>query len=184
MNAADFTTCAYCPRLCRHVCPVAVGTGFESATPSAMMSAALLAAEGARPLAYAEEAAAACLGCGACTAHCKHHRPVSDLLAALRPAPTEPPPAPGATVPGVPEGVVAFVTCGGPAAPGPDQLACCGRREGFAARAPEAARLVAEENVRRLAGRPFACADDACADWLVAHGATRWTPPTDPSRSS
>ena len=33
----DFESCAFCPKLCRHVCPVAVGTGREAATPTAMI---------------------------------------------------------------------------------------------------------------------------------------------------
>ena len=84
MRGADFTTCAYCPRLCRHVCPVAVATAREAATPSAMMTAALLVAEGHRDAAYAREAASLCLDCGACSAHCKLHVPVADRLLPLR----------------------------------------------------------------------------------------------------
>ena len=33
MKRADYETCAYCPKLCRHVCPVwdCVGTGLVDA---------------------------------------------------------------------------------------------------------------------------------------------------------
>ena len=34
MAAVPTTPCAFCPRLCRHVCPVAVATGMEAAVPS------------------------------------------------------------------------------------------------------------------------------------------------------
>jgi ferredoxin len=52
----------------------------------------------------------------------------------------------------------------------PGQLACCGRREGFAEREPLAARAVAEANVEVFAGLRVACADASCAAWLRAHG--------------
>ncbi len=66
-----------------------------------------------------------------------------------------------------------FLTCF--ETPGPDgvpgQLACCGRREGFSVREPDAARDVALANVRALGDAIVACADEACAAWLRAHGA-------------
>ncbi|MFN7143596.1 MAG: 4Fe-4S dicluster domain-containing protein [Myxococcota bacterium] len=253
MNAADFTTCAYCPRLCRHECPVAVATGLEASTPTAMMTAPLLAERGDFTPADALAGTSLCLGCGACTAHCKLHVPVPARLAAFR-APHLPAPAAAALAPisgtarivcvltgedwsaawsarvgapvatlrtadelghtawrhgalavpaevarhlagreivttsgaveavaraaGVPVTRVpppiaprAFVTCHDGPRTSPDQLACCGRREAFAEREPAAAHAVAEENVRRFAGRTFGCADEGCAAWLRAHGA-------------
>jgi ferredoxin len=77
-------TCAYCPRLCRHVCPVAVATGREAATATSMATAALLVQRGAQPAGLAHEAASLCLGCGACTTHCAVHSPVADLLRPFR----------------------------------------------------------------------------------------------------
>src|SRR5687768_1916480 len=84
MNQADFTTCAYCPRLCRHVCPVAVATGMESATPTSMMTVPLLHERGALLQPDALAGTSLCLGCGACTAHCKVHIPVSERLTRWR----------------------------------------------------------------------------------------------------
>lgn len=85
----DPSTCAWCPRLCRHVCPVAVATGLESATPTALQTLLLLASEGRVEPAQAAEAAELCNGCGACTTFCKHHVPVADAMRAVR----GPPPA-------------------------------------------------------------------------------------------
>ncbi len=254
MREALFTTCAYCPRLCRHVCPVAVATGLEGATAAAMMAAPLLLSQGVFTPADALAGTSLCLDCGACTDHCKVHVPVAERLAAWR-RPYLPAPAPaslaaieghatpvcvltGATdwsplwearsgtraatlhtpdalghtawrrgalgvleavaahlrgreiVTGsgaveavaraagltvhrleIPSGEARFRTCHEVAAPGPTQLACCGRRDAFADREPDAARLVAEENVRLFAGNPVACADEECAAWLAAHGA-------------
>lgn len=259
MNPSDFTTCAYCPRLCRHVCPVAVGTGFESATPSSMMAVPLLVARGALDAADALVGTSLCLGCGACTAHCKVHVPVSNCLTAWRDVevPAHEPlaavvgtalhvciltddrdwSAPWAAVaaravsvlrtrdslghaswkrgnPNVlaavaahlagrelvtgsgaveqvavaaglrvhrlpmPPAAAVFHTCHAGPRPGPSQLACCGRREGFAAREPDAARAVALENVRLLGDASTTCVDDECACWLREHGA-RIMGPTD-----
>lgn len=252
---ADFSTCAYCPRLCRHVCPVTVATAREAATPSAMMTAGMLFVEGHRDGAYAGEAASLCLGCGACTAHCKVHVPVADHLRPLRAdrqitsatvsaaslviegaaatvcvwtdrdwsaawaRRTERDVARVQTVdelsyvawrqgdPGVVQAVAQvfagrsavtasaavaavliaagvpverlrpraavreFHCCHDDPSAGAGQLACCGRREGFAEREPEAAAAVARENVRRFAGRRVRCDDEGCAAWLRLHGA-------------
>ncbi len=266
MSAADFTTCAYCPRLCRHVCPVAVATGAESATASAMMAVPLLTERGALSPADALAGTSLCLGCGACTAHCKLHIPVAERLAAWR-APQVVPPVPEALAPiegngavvcvltgasdwsggwgeaagiavavlrtpdslghaawrlgnpdvipavaahlagreivtgsgaveevaqaagirvrrlSAPAGAVVFHTCHAGPRPGPGQLACCGRREGFPEREPDAARQVAEENVRLLGGAPTSCADEECARWLRAHGARILGPTDSPGRA-
>lgn len=253
MNEVDFTFCAYCPRLCRHTCPVAVGTSLEAATPTSMATTVLLVIRGRLELADGLAAVDLCLGCGACTAHCKEHVPVGARLHAWRAeheaAPIAEPLAPvegdarlvcvvtdqdwssawarreglavarlrtgdalghaawrlgaadvparvashlagreAATASGevaavleaagipvrrlpAPHGERRYRTCHEGAAPGPDQLACCGRREGFAARREDLARQIAEENVRLLAGGEVACADEACAGWLRRHGA-------------
>ncbi|MDP2309229.1 MAG: hypothetical protein Q8P18_24620 [Pseudomonadota bacterium] len=221
----------------------------------------LLLERGALAPADALAGTSLCLGCGACTAHCKVHIPVGQRLAAWRaPQVAPPPPDPltpiegGARIvcvltgssawsarwseatgvevavvstndslghaawrlghPGVLEGVAShfagreLVTGSGaveevaraagvpvrrlpaPAAdavfhpchagprPGPGQLACCGRREGFPEREPDAARMVAEENVRLLGDVITSCADEECACWLRAHGG-RVVGPTD-----
>lgn len=178
MTPDAFTTCAYCPRLCRHVCPVATATGFEAATPTAMMTVGLLHLRGELGATDALAGTSLCLGCGACTAHCKVHVPVADRLAELRAtlgvpvaAPVPSPAAPAAPPSGASPGAVDFVPCSAGPRESPDQLACCGRRDGFAEREPEAARAVAEENVRRFAGRAIRCEDAACAAFLEAHGA-------------
>ncbi len=259
MNDADFTTCAYCPRLCRHVCPVAVATGLEAATPTAMMTAPLLVERGVFSAADGLAGTSLCLGCGACTAHCKLHVPVPARLAAWRAEHGAPEAAPleaiigdarvvcvltaedwsagwsaRAGVPvatlrtpnelghaawrqgeeGVPERVArhlagrevvtasgaveavaraagvpvtrlpapaggrVFVTCHDGPVTTPGQLACCGRRERFADREPEAAHAVARENVRRFGDATVSCADADCASWLREHGA-RVAGPTD-----
>jgi Fe-S oxidoreductase len=96
MKPAEHELCVYCPRLCRHVCPVAVGSGREAATPTAVMSGPWLSAAGLISDDQGGRAAALCTGCGACTAHCKIQRPVVALLAearaALLPVPRLPPP--------------------------------------------------------------------------------------------
>lgn len=230
----DLEICAWCPRLCRHVCPVAVATGREAATPSAIATFAWM---GGRSPVPAHVAVDLCLGCGACDAHCgAGQRPSEDFRLRAAPVPVHPwriegegeiveihvsrrpqsgrfihsPDALGhrlwkagrldlldevRSLAGlrlrVFDGDVAeiltaagldferapappgprFVTCFEGPAPSPGQLACCGRREAFLERSPEAARAVAEENVRRMGGREHSCGDEACAAWLRAHGA-------------
>lgn len=253
MTEADFSFCAYCPRLCRHVCPVAVATGREAATPTAMMTAAMLVFRSVEDATWGVAGTSLCCGCGACTDHCKYEVPVAARLRGFR-APHLPPPRPAPLAPvegaaavvcvvtdrdwagafaraegiavarlrtsdslghaawklgaaDVPAAVAAhlagrevvtasgavaevlaaagvphrrlpappadrtFHTCHGGTHRGPGQLACCGRREGFPAREPDAARLVAEENVRLLGGAETSCGDEECAAWLRAHGA-------------
>ena len=55
--ADGLETCAYCPQLCRHVCPVAVATGLEAATPAKIMLVLLLAGRGQLPMDQAASAA-------------------------------------------------------------------------------------------------------------------------------
>ena len=246
---SEIETCAWCPRLCRHVCPVAVATGLESATPTAMATAAWMADHGLMDVEIALGAVDLCNGCGACERHCKLHAPLPALLRAWRghhrPVVAAPlgaivgdgevvdilvgdegprngawmrsPDALGhaawragdesvpaqvaahlkgrrarvrhgdvaevvaaAGIPMVrieaPEAPRTFVSCWEAGTPGPGQLACCGRREGFAERQPEPARAVAEENVRLMAGEIHRCNDAACASWLRSHGGTTLGP--------
>jgi hypothetical protein len=239
---------------------VAVGTGREAATVTAMMGAAYLTEKGAMDATFGVAGTSLCCGCGACTDHCKLHVPVAEILRGWRaprvPA-VEPEPlraidgaastvcvvtgdrdwsgawgrregravarlrtgdalgyaawrAGNAAVPAnvarhlegreaiadsgdvaevlaaagvpvrrleAPSGERRFHTCFDVfASPGPrpawgvDQLACCGRREGFPDREPEAAREVAEANARLLGPGRVACADEGCACWLRRHG--------------
>jgi hypothetical protein len=111
VNPGDFEICAYCPNLCRHVCPVAVASGHEAATPTAMMTVSLLHLRGQVTGQQAGTAASLCVSCGACTEHCRLHRPVSDLLTELRRATmTAQPPAPLEPIQG--EGHAVAVECG------------------------------------------------------------------------
>ncbi len=178
MSEAEYTTCAYCPRLCRHVCPVAVATALESATPTAMMTAAWRVEVGLSGREIGLASTTLCLGCGACEAHCKVHIPVPSLLDAFRGAVSATPPNPLAGPPTlrtrpVPshEYPLTFLSCRDGPAPSANQLACCGRRDGFAVREPAAAKAVAVENVRLFSGRSVVCDDGECAEWLRSHGA-------------
>ncbi len=85
-KAADFDLCAFCPRLCRHVCPVAVGSGREAATPTHLMAGVWGWLQGHQSAAQAHALASLCTGCGACTAACKLERPVAALLQRAREA--------------------------------------------------------------------------------------------------
>lgn len=66
-------TCSYCPKLCRHACPVAEAERTEEATPTFKQQVALLASTGRRPL-DAERARVLwkCTDCGAAQAACRH----------------------------------------------------------------------------------------------------------------
>lgn len=93
LRAEELATCAWCPRLCRHVCPVAVGSARESAVPSNMALHPLRYLRGDGSLELARRAAALCVDCGACTAHCDLDQPLGALLARFRGAHSAPPPA-------------------------------------------------------------------------------------------
>src|SRR5262249_12259057 len=67
------TTCSYCPKLDRHVCPAAIAERSEVATPTFKQQVAKLGSAGALPL--DEEAARVlykCRGCLASKAVCRH----------------------------------------------------------------------------------------------------------------
>ena len=216
MAAVPTTPCAFCPRLCRHACPVSVATGMEAAVPSNIFALIHAAQQEGGDVAVATAAASLCLGCGACTSACAVEVPVAERLRAWRAAHAAAPAvecvgdvaregAPvlvgevdlafegGRTARSVsgdvaevldfagveverspaPKLSARFRTCseGADVLGHHGQLACCGRREGFAEREPVAARAVAEANVEALAGQRVGCADASCAAWLRAHGA-------------
>lgn len=75
--------CTLCPRLCRHICPVAAGSGREAATPSAIATLLRDWQAGRAPAELAAQASTLCVDCGACQEHCYLDRP---LPAALREA--------------------------------------------------------------------------------------------------
>jgi Fe-S oxidoreductase len=83
LTATDVELCALCPQLCRHVCPVAVGTGREAATPTAIATTLLEWIRGESG-ALAAQAATLCTDCGACEAACGIDRPVITQLRAAR----------------------------------------------------------------------------------------------------
>ena len=92
---AELAICALCPKLCRHVCPVAVATGHEAAAPSNMALQPWLFLRGFASAELARQAASLCVACGACTAHCDLHEPLGDRLSAMRQVLSPPvPPAP------------------------------------------------------------------------------------------
>ena len=66
-------TCALCPKLCRHVCPVSVGTGLESATPTAILTEVLLAEQNPEHAELASQAIDLCTRCGACADFLAEH---------------------------------------------------------------------------------------------------------------
>lgn len=84
MRPTEYETCTFCPRLCRHVCPIAVGSAREAATPTSMMSGPWMFAAELLGATDAGALAALCTSCGACTAHCHLRRPVAELLAEAR----------------------------------------------------------------------------------------------------
>ena len=165
--------CAFCPRLCRHVCPVTVATARESATPTAILSVLRLAESGAIEPGLAREALELCNGCGACARHCALSMDVPGFLRARREGVEEAPDPEEARrlrLWELPSKLPRFATCMEGSVGADGQLACCGAREGFEVRRPDVAKAMAAEVVRRMDGRPHVCADARCAEWLRAHG--------------
>jgi Fe-S oxidoreductase len=65
--------CTYCPKMCRHACPVSTTTGVETVIPQAKMATLNLARKSTLP--WTAEGVApiwACTGCGQCTEYCAH----------------------------------------------------------------------------------------------------------------
>jgi Fe-S oxidoreductase len=83
-------TCALCPKLCRHVCPVAVGTGREAATPTQIMTTLYRWTQGEVSPELAGAAVSLCTDCGACEAACGVDQPVAEILSHARLTLTEP----------------------------------------------------------------------------------------------
>ena len=91
MNLQDASSgrdaCAFCPKLCRHACPVALAEGTEQATPTFKQQVARDAASGRRPLdAQRARALFQCADCGAASEACRHR---VDVAASLRQARAE-----------------------------------------------------------------------------------------------
>lgn len=79
-------TCAVCPRLCRHACPVAEGTGREAAVPAQLAGVLRAWRDGVVDEGLASQAASLCTDCGACSAACHLHVPLPEALAEARAA--------------------------------------------------------------------------------------------------
>lgn len=77
-------TCALCPRLCRHACPVATTTGREAAVPANIGGVLLAWRRGHVTDADALEAATLCVDCGQCQDACHLHQPLPDALRKVR----------------------------------------------------------------------------------------------------
>lgn len=74
-RSAELETCAYCPRLCRAVCPVSNAEPREALIPWGKMVSLL--SDESRSV-HAEPWG--CTGCGTCTELCRHDNPVADVL--------------------------------------------------------------------------------------------------------
>ncbi len=112
----DVETCALCPRLCRHACPVAVGTGREAATPTAIAGVLVDHARGQMSDELARKAATLCVDCGACQDACHLHQPLPSVLLTARDVLLSPSPPPA--LPSVPSGVATLFLVAEPADPG------------------------------------------------------------------
>ena len=65
--------CTYCPKMCRHACPVSTTTGRETLIPQAKMARLNQARKGAVPWDQAStEPIWGCTGCRQCTTYCEH----------------------------------------------------------------------------------------------------------------
>ena len=65
--------CTYCPKMCRHVCPVSNAQGTETLIPQAKMELMNMLRKGAVP--WESDLVAplfGCTGCRLCTQYCLH----------------------------------------------------------------------------------------------------------------
>ena len=91
--SSSIETCALCPKLCRHVCPVSVATSLESATPSAIMTELMMANGPLHLENSASESINMCTRCGQCSDFCGVDQAVVELMDDARTR-LEPPPPP------------------------------------------------------------------------------------------
>src|SRR5262245_14773618 len=79
--ATSLSYCTYCPKLCRHVCPVSNAEAKETLVPQAKMaSLRLLRTVDDRRDSGSFASQYGCTGCGACTDFCLHKVPVGPSL--------------------------------------------------------------------------------------------------------
>lgn len=77
--------CTYCPKMCRHACPVSTASGRETWIPQQKMAALNGLRRGERPwTAEATDALWACTGCRQCTNYCEHGVEPAQVLFAGR----------------------------------------------------------------------------------------------------
>lgn len=83
--ARQLDYCTYCPKMCRHACPVSTSTGIETYIPQRKMDRLNRARTGASPwTAESTESLWACTGCRQCTTYCDHGNEVGLVLMAGR----------------------------------------------------------------------------------------------------
>ncbi len=170
MSASVLDACAFCPRLCRHVCPVAVGTARESATPTAIAGVVRLAEHGVLEATLADQALDLCVGCGACTRYCALH---VDVAAWVRDCRTPPGVAPLPELPPIDAGkavrVLVTPPVGDPRASSVSGAALTPDALGHAAWLAGNSAVLAEV-ARHFAGRRVATDSAAVAEVLLAAG--------------
>lgn len=77
--------CSYCPKLCRHTCPVSTAQGRETTTPWGKMHIAHRAnAKELPPHEGYSNTSYACTGCMRCTTACDHDNDVAETLLVAR----------------------------------------------------------------------------------------------------
>lgn len=77
--------CTYCPKMCRHACPVSTATGVETYTPQAKMQLLFHLRRGDEPWSRpGSDPLWACTGCRHCTLYCVHENEPGRTLMAGR----------------------------------------------------------------------------------------------------
>lgn len=83
--ARQLDYCSYCPKMCRHSCPVSNADGKETHTPQSKMDALNALRKGEVPWTSENtEALWACTGCRLCTTFCEHENEPGLVLMAGR----------------------------------------------------------------------------------------------------
>ena len=84
-HESAYSTCAFCPKVCRFACPVSEATHDETTSTWGKMTAAHMVAQDHRPLDKSTARALhACTGCMRCKSFCKHENEVGYALFAAR----------------------------------------------------------------------------------------------------
>jgi Fe-S oxidoreductase len=79
--ATSLSYCTYCPKLCRHTCPVSNATARETLVPQHKMAQMRRLGKRETPRTVEEsEPLYGCTGCGACTEFCQHKVEVGSAL--------------------------------------------------------------------------------------------------------